>query len=882
MAEPEVAAWYARLNRTRRPFALEEGILPRIAARVEERPGALAISAAGRSLSYREYWQQSGNLAGHLAARGASQARPVAVCLPRTCELPVALLAAIRAGSYYIPLDPTHPPQRLAAILEESRPAVVLVENAGGHALSGAGFPLLELSEDLLAPAPEGRPPVQDPVPPGPEDLAYTIYTSGSTGRPKGVQICHAGLTNLLLAMEEQKWLAPGGRMAALVTIAFDLAEPDMYLPFLCGASLHMASEEMLRNPVRLAEFLAAVRPTLMQTTPTAYRLLLEVGWRGDPDLVAVAGGEPLTLELYGRLIGCVRELWNLYGPTETTVWSSMLRMQAGDERVRVGGPMANTTFYVATPAGRLLPPGIQGELSNGGVGVARGYVEREELTREKFVTRYPALFPPSGERVFRTGDLARLTLDGRLDFYGRMDNQVKLRGYRIELGEIEAAMRRFPGVEEAVVVLSDADAGEPGEPALVAHFVAGVSIPTDALRTHLEQQLPAYMVPGFFLAHRRLPVSASGKIDRRALGALGQGGAAAASPPAAGQQGALPDDPLTAEVLGIFRQMTGRPQLGPDDSFFDFGGYSLLAVRLFQRLNRAFSTSLPISAIFEARTASAMAALIRNGKAPGCLVPLREEGRLEPLFLVHSYLLYARLLAATDADRPLFGVREPQGIPVSVDRCAQLYAPEIIARAAGRRIHLLGWCAAAPLTVEVARRLKLAGLPVGAVILLDVERPGYRPATGRLRHCSNRVTASVRFQAGKLLRGPLAARAAHVRGVVENQPRAWLEIAHRLHPPTAGWLARNIFPAEFDEGVLHDMAATALLEQASGDIYPGHLHLVRALDVPQVPGEATLGWKEIARGGVTVSYAQGDHESMFRERNQLELRTLLEGLMTA
>ncbi|HSS50265.1 MAG TPA: amino acid adenylation domain-containing protein, partial [Thermoanaerobaculia bacterium] len=394
---------------------------------------------------------------------GVGPETAVGVCLERTPRLVVALLAVLEAGGAFVPLDPTHPAERLDFILRDAGVPVLLTEEALSGLFSGTAARLVLLGEEEEEPAACAA----AFAGPGPDHLAYLIYTSGSTGHPKGVEITHASLVNFLRSMQERLGLSPADTLAACTTVAFDIAGLELFLPLSVGAQVFLVDRETATDGRRLAAVLSREGVTVLQATPATWSLLLEADWAGHPGLRALCGGETLPRRLAQRLAECCAELWNLYGPTETTIWSAACPVEPGTGPVPVGGAVANTEIYILDLDGRPVGLGNPGELFLGGAGLARSYRGRASLTADRFV---PDPFSGrQGARLYRTGDLARWRRDGRLEFLGRLDHQVKLRGFRIELGEIEAALTGHPAVAECAAMLRDS---APAGPQLVAYVV--------------------------------------------------------------------------------------------------------------------------------------------------------------------------------------------------------------------------------------------------------------------------------------------------------------------------------------------------------------------------------------------------------------------------
>jgi amino acid adenylation domain-containing protein len=872
--ESAVLDFYRQLNRTASEFPEQACAQDLVTRQAELNPNAVAVVFGDKSLSYRQLEEQSALRAKHLAAMGAGPNRPVAICMERSEQLPVALLAVLKAGSCYVPLDPQHPRQRIAMTLEECKPVAILSDSKVASTLGDMPAPVLRMDEDWPAP-PSNAP---DITPASPDDLAYIIYTSGSTGKPKGVQIRHRPLVNLFDPESRMPGLAPGDRLLAITTISFDIATLDMLMPLSSGATLVIADRYAAGDPFELARLLESLDVTFLQATPFTWRLLVNSGWTGKHDLRMVSGGEALPRDLANRLLPLGRELWNCYGPTETTIYSGSIRLQLEDGIVPLGPPIANTTFYVADEAMRPLPPGVPGELCIGGVGVSPGYLERPELTAQRFV---PDTFSPEpGAMVFRTGDLVRAISRHELEFMGRLDHQVKLRGYRIELAEIESALRSHAAIENAAVILRE---DVPGEPRLVAYvtLAQGKSVDASDLKKYAGGLLPEYMLPARIVTMDALPLTSSGKIDRRSL-PLPESVSDQRRAPAAGVR---PGNEVESKLLEIFREVLNEPSIGVTDNFFDYGGYSLLTARLFSRIYRTLGQKLPISLLFDAPTVRGLAQIIQNGKPLPMVVPIRKEGRAAPLFVIHSYLIYEALNKAIEEDRPIFGVRELDGDqPVgSLEHRAAIYAQEISRAYPQGPLSLAGWCLAGSLTVEVARILRDQGRIVVLVALFDSERPGYKPrieAGGSLFKA--RLLSFTRFHSDRMreLDWPervryLSAQSMHRWDDIVESSSVWRRSAFR-------WMQRNL-------GFLLPKPARERLARLGADdlrptaqqFYPGKIVLFRASDVVQITGiEPSLGWNTVAKDGVVVEFAPGDHESMFRDPHLPQFGKMLERVL--
>jgi amino acid adenylation domain-containing protein len=605
-----VDAW----NRTAAEYPADQCIHELFQEQAARTPDAVAVVFEGAPLTYAELNERANQLAHYLRRRGVGPEVRVGICLERSLEMVIALLAVLKAGGAYVPLDPAYPAERLAYTLSDAGVPVVLAEEKVRATLAvpdGVELISLDAARAELAAEPAENPESGA----GPDSLAYVIYTSGSTGRPKGVMNHHGGVVNLLWSMRGTVAMAPGDRLLALTTIAFDISVLELFLPLLSGARVEVLGRSVALDPARLREAVAAGGGTVLQATPATWRLLLDAGWEGGEGLRALSGGEALPAELAARLRERVGALWNVYGPTETTIWSTAQPLGAGPDagggHVSIGAPVANTRVYVVDRHLFPVPAGVPGELYIGGAGVARGYLGRPGLSAEKFVPDPFAAEP--GGRMYRTGDRVRWKESAGtavLEFLGRNDHQVKVRGFRIELGEIEAALRQAPGVADCAVAVREDEAGDRR---LVAYVVGGAE--AQALRAHLRQGLPEYMVPSVFVALDALPLTANGKLNRKALPA----------PELASAEGGYvaPRTPMEEVLAGIWAEVLEVDRVGVEESFLELGGHSLLAARVVSRIGEVFDVEMSPWALFEHRTVAGLARVLAEQGA----VALEERG---------------------------------------------------------------------------------------------------------------------------------------------------------------------------------------------------------------------------------------------------------------
>jgi amino acid adenylation domain-containing protein len=689
----------------------------------------IAVVADGERAGTAWLNAEANRLARVLRQRGVGAGDTVAVALPRSVRTMVALLAVLKSGAAYLPIDLAYPGDRVAYMLDDASPALVITESAvalpEGLATVELDSPglrtgLAAVSAANLSNAERLRP-LSDRHP------AYIIYTSGSTGRPKGVVVEHRSLANLLRHHVESVFTPAAGRLgrerlrvALTAAVAFD-ASWDPVLWMIAGHELHIVDDDTRRDADALVAYLRANAVDAIETTPSYLRQLMAAGLLGGehrPGVLAL-GGEQVDEGLWTEL-RAVDGLtaYNFYGPTESTVDSVVAGLSDG-ERPVIGRPVRNTRAYVLDSRLRPVPAGVSGELYLSGTGVARGYLNRTPLTAERFVADP---FGGDGDRMYRTGDLARWRTDATLEFFGRADDQVKLRGFRIEPGEIEALLQADPSVAEAAVMVREITAGDQR---LVAYVVpATAAEPSqDHLRALLVGALPDYMVPSAFVTLDELPLTPNGKLDQRALPAPGGGTAPA---------GRGPRSPREEVLCGLFAKALGADRVGIDDSFFELGGHSLLASGLISEIRTAFGVDLSIRRLFESPTVAGLAAQLDAGSEGSdldVLLPLRPSGSRPPLFCVHPASglswTYAGLLKYLEPDQPLYGIQsrkltEPEHDPASIAVIAADYAEQIRSVQPHGPYYLLGWSFGGNLAQEVATQFEAAGEEIGLLTLLD------------------------------------------------------------------------------------------------------------------------------------------------------------------
>ena len=685
-------------------------------------PESIALEFQGQSLSYAELDARSNQLAHFLRKRGVRAEQLVGVCLERSLEMVVALLGILKAGGAYVPLDPAYPSDRIKYVLDDAHVALLLTQDSMLASLPSTSAEVICLDPEWLVFQHEGTEPVATEVTPA--NLAYVIYTSGSTGKPKGVQLEHRSVVNFLCSMRRQPGMTADDVLVAVTTLSFDIAGLELYLPLLVGGRLVIASREATFDGRLLTQLLEQSGVTIMQATPTTWRVLLESGWEGSPKLKVLVGGEALSADLARQLAMRCGAVWNMYGPTETTIWSSVYKVEGRDEKlVPIGTPIANTTFYILDSNRQPVIEAAEGELYIGGEGLARGYFERAELTAEKFVSD-PFSSQP-GARLYRTGDLARYKPDGNVEFLGRIDHQVKIRGFRIELGEIEAVLEQHSGVNQAVVIARE---DTPGDKRLVAYFVPETpcTVTSAELRQHAGKQLPDYMTPTAFVQMEKLPLTPNGKVDRKAL-----------PPPMVNDFEAQaefipPRDSTERKLVQLWEEVLGIRPISVTANFFELGGRSILAARLFTRILRTFGEELPLSTLFRSPTVEQLAKELQaSGRTADyvTLVPIQENGTRPPFFCVHggagSTLFLHQLSRELGVDQPFYGI-EPEGLDgkpfqrLTVEQMAAHYLAEIRKVQPTGPYYIGGYCFGGLVAFEMAGMLREQGEQPALVALFS------------------------------------------------------------------------------------------------------------------------------------------------------------------
>ena len=804
--------------------------LPRmIAAHSAVRPDAVALIAGDQSLTYAELDREAARIASRLRAAGVKPGSLVGVLMNRSPQTVAGLLAILRLGAAYLPLDPGFPTVRLEHIVADAAPDTLLTESALATMLSPRDCRL------VLAEGPaDGKAPPIAAI--DGDDLAYVLYTSGSTGQPKGVEISHRALLNLLVAMADEPGFAADDSLLAVTTLSFDIAMLEIFLPLLRGGRLILASRDDALDPDQLMALIASSRPSVMQATPATWRALIESGWPGDRNLKILCGGEALSRDLADQLIACSGALWNMYGPTETTIWSTVQKVEPGSGPVAIGRPIANTVTYVLDAGGQQVPVGVIGELYIGGAGVARGYRGRPDLTAERFGEKPVA----PGVRLYRTGDLARFDSDGTLFCLGRTDNDEKIRGFRIAVEEVEGALNNHPAIA-AAAVRSWPD--ESGNRYLAAYLVGhDETIPSvGALRDHLAAILPDYMIPSRFEQLAELPMTPNRKVDRKALPEPGDAVAVADFAP--------PEGKAEEQLAVIWRDVLGVERIGRHDSFFDLGGHSLLVTRLLRRVETEYGRKFSMATFFQSYRLAAMAARLEQGEPLDRFgaVAIQPLGARPPVLWLEGGPTFLPLAQAVGLDQPFLGVPidvmlEAAGESADFIECARQMVEIIRQVQPSGPYYVGGWCTAGILAYEVGVQLRAAGEDVPLLLLAHSTNPTEFYRIGRVRL----VFSKLRYHFDQWRRQPASERGRYMRDRLGA-----ILVALRLRASEVSEVPR-VLRAALDRAA-YDYRPSA---------YGGDVALFQPAERPDVLNSVP-GWKPLISGRFASHEIRGTHSSM-------------------
>ncbi|MCX6248516.1 MAG: amino acid adenylation domain-containing protein [Bacteroidetes bacterium] len=872
-------------NQTKADYPFDKCIHHQFEEQVRKTPDSVALVFESDELTYSELNSRANQLAHYLVRRGAREDTFIAICLERSIDLMVGILAIAKTGGTYLPLDPIYPKVRLGLILDDAQPVLMLTQASLIEKLPENKAEIIFVDDKELF----RNESAENLAFGNPQKAAYILYTSGSTGKPKGVQVKHNSTLNAVNAITKKLKVTSHDTLMAVTTVAFDVAEMDFYLPLLNGARLVIANQETVHDIELLKSKIESSGATLFLATPVTFKMLILSSWKGKKDLRILSGGEALSRELAGKLLDRCGEVWNGYAPTETTIYSLVQQVNTanttGDGYVELGRPLDNTLLYVLNSKKVPVPAGIPGELYIGGEGVSVGYLNLPEMTKERFIQ------DPFGQdpekRFYKTGDLVKYLPDGTVAFLNRIDFQVKIRGFRIELGEIESVLLQVKGIKENVVIVRE-DAS--GEKMLIAYYTLEnkSAISHKELRQHLKERLPDYMIPAAFVAMEKFPLTSTLKIDRNALPDpdlnVSRESTVYVGPKTQTEQ----------KLARIWGSVLSQKKIGIHDDFFEIGGHSMIAVSLMLKIEKELNIRLPLASLFERSTIHLLAELIDQDSESiewRSLVPIRPTGTKKPLFLVHglglNVLLYTTIINFLDPEQPVYGLQAKglNGIDTPLDtleEIASYYISEIQSIDKEGPYALAGFSLGGRIAYEMARQLEEMGKEISFLGVLDATAEGsvtHQPFLERHLYRINYMMRYVSWNIASFFKEPNETKFSVIR-------RRWKGLVKRVRGLDIKIDEKEIVSkGKKSELPKYLRKVHGANRRANRNFfirpYNGTVHLFKAQKQTfYIPEPETYGWDRVARGGVVVHEIPGEHSSTFAPPNDKYFAEILQRTM--
>ncbi|RWY50051.1 non-ribosomal peptide synthetase [Mucilaginibacter gilvus] len=864
------------LNNTGVHYPKEKALFDLFNESAQAYPDKIAISFHDRSLTYTEVANTANRIAALLVQKGIKKGDIIGLALDRTPEMIISLLAILKSGAAYVPLDPEYPKDRIEFMLEDSG-AKILITSAkyAGHYAANTTEVLIEQAlADSAALLPE-----QPNAGVTGADLAYVLYTSGSTGKPKGVQIAHHSLVNLMLSYKKVPGITSADKTLAVATISFDIAGVDIYLPLSNGAELVLADSITAKDGRALLDIVRNNGITILQATPYTWRMMLEVGWEEHLPIKVFCGGEAMAKDLAAKLIPRCDELWNMYGPTETTIYS-IIKHVTDAEDITIGYPVANTQIYIADEQLNNLTGGGIGEILIGGDGLSWGYLNRPDLSAERFIDNPFSTIP--GDKIYKTGDLGKLKPDGEVVYLGRIDHQVKVRGYRIELGEIEFNLGKLDSIKEAVVIARE---DTPGYPRLVAYLLLDngqtghpASEQLDAWQNALLAVLPEYMVPDDFVLLDVIPSTPNGKIDRKALPKPDY------SYIVRSEAFVAPRTSNEKLVADIWQEMMGLDKISMVDNFFQLGGRSLVAVKIMAKLEEKTGKRLPLATLFEYSTIEKLAARLEINSELitwDSLVPIKPMGSKMPLYIVHgaglNVLLFNALAMNLDEEQPVYGL-QAKGIngidePLDVmEEIAANYVEEIINHDPVGPYAVAGYSLGGMIAYEMAKQMLAMGKDIRMLAMFDTYADQTKIHTPPLK----RAITDAWFLVKQLAYTPILFIEDPKR-TIEYKSR---EIGRRITKIYKKAFPNKVKKKEGFAAYTDDIHEKSEMAQRNYLLTPVDIkiELFRAKKKTfYMDDSKNLGWIPYALKGVNVHDIPGEHNTIFAPPNDKQFAKVLQ-----
>jgi len=827
-------------------------------------PSKIAIKHNQRTFTYQEVDQLSNRLARYITSQNVAIGDILGIAVNRSPEMAILLLAVVKAGAAYLPIDINFPPDRIKYMLDDAG-VTAIITTQEQQAQYQKGYRVITIEDALAASTSLDGGNLHTVT--QPDSIAYILYTSGSTGKPKGVKVTHLGLSNLLQSIQKSPGMDADDVMLQTTTISFDIAELEVYLPLICGGLLVIADAEKVKDGRALLEIAITENITIMQGTPFMWRTMLEVGWVQRLPIKIFCGGEAMSHELAMALVGKCNSLWNMYGPTETTIYSIIKQVTANDELITIGKPIDNTQVYILDEALKQVAAGEVGEIYIAGDGVALGYINKPDLTEERFLN--DPFAASAGTKMYKTGDLGKFLPNGEILCLGRIDHQIKIRGYRIETEEIEFQLKQQKGIKQALIVLYE-DAFK--NPHLIAYVVPAKKLDilqeaesVNKWKAALRTTMPEYMVPAIFMVIDSIPLMTNGKIDRKSL-----------PEPVFSHSLTAYEEPATETEIALAKislEYIAVDKIGINDNFFDLGINSLMAVKIMVRVEKQFGKRLPLSMLIKYPTIKELAAVIDDPSLHASyktLVPIKPGGSKIPVYIIHgiglNLLNVYTMVSYLDPDQPVYGVQSigldgTMEVPDTLEEIAAFYNEEIIKNDPVGPYALAGYSFGGFIAFEMAKQLKAMEKKVSLVAMFDtnLQYPTYqylllkKVAVKALRQFKK---AAYRFytiftqpaDTFKFIKANTTARLQslnkeEVRDIsADNLPDFMQDIANKLNTAFYNYVFKP-YHVKID------------IFKAGKRMY--------YIDDPK-----TLGWKKYALDGVKVYATPGDHRDMFDDKN--------------
>ncbi|MEO6522311.1 MAG: non-ribosomal peptide synthetase [Mucilaginibacter sp.] len=834
-------------------------------------PDNVAIQFGNDSISYKNLHQKINQLANFLLANNITIGDKVAIGTARSLQMVVAVLAVTRVGGVYLPLDPNFPNDRLVFMLDDAQAKLVITSKIyEGHFHT----PAAKLSIEDIWQKLDNYPATEPNISINGDDLAYLLYTSGSTGKPKGVQINHRSLLNLLLSIQKWPGITPQDTWLATATISFDISVLELFLPMVTGARLIVADSEMVKDGRLLLDIVRTQKVTVMQATPYTWRMMLASGWDDKIPLKIISGGEALPKDLANKLLERCDSLHNYYGPTETTIYSTGKQILADDQLITIGKPIDNTQVYILDEELKQVADGHEGEICIGGYGVGNGYLNRPELSDEKFID--DTFSGEANKKIYRTGDLGKILPNGEIEYLGRIDLQVKLRGFRIETQEVEYNLILQHGIQNAVVVVHN---DEWDNQRLLAYVVSDdpliashkVNYSTTWI-AGLKDKLPEYMVPTDYIVIPEIPLTPNGKIDRKKL----------PKPQFQNSQKEYeaPGSDTENMLAEIWSKYLHIDQIGINDNFFELGGHSLIAVQIMTGIGKITGKLIPIATLFKYPTISKLAQLLQSGDEESTwksLVPIKPTGNKMPVYIIHgeglNVLIFNNIAMSVDAEQPVYGLQSRglngiDEVPDSIEAIASLYIEEILEQNPTGPYAIAGYSFGGYVAIEIANQLQAMGKEVKILAMFDVNNKESESQLSLPKRTLKKILRQF-YKAGFILTSLI------------KQPGATVEYQLFMIKQRLGMNdeanAENI--PDYMQRIVDKLRYA--VSRYKMKPYNGTIHVFRSkVRVYFVDDPKHLGWDDYALKGVKVHKVSGDHRDMLLPPNDVEFARILQNCL--